>query len=100
MSVIELQGRERSAALVKLHDRWTPTMEVSVWGNAKATRTRKAECRDPDLVGGQQYRGDCDNCQFFMGAKPEPGRDYYWGDYVKACCALDLEAQQTAKASA
>ena len=92
MSVKEQSGRERATSLVELHKRWTPTMEVQVWGAGKATRADKRECRDTDLEGGAKYAGDCDNCDFFMGCRFVEGKEYFWGDHAKGCCALDLEA--------
>lgn len=85
-------GMERSAALCEMHKSWTPNMQVSVWGRGKATRVGdKLQCKDTNLAGKGKYQGDCDNCDFFMGAQFTK-KEYFWGDYADACCALDLEA--------
>ncbi|MCE5309604.1 MAG: hypothetical protein LLG20_18365 [Acidobacteriales bacterium] len=84
--------RERAAVLVEMHKRWEPTMQVSLWGRAKATRLGTKACRDREMRGAAKYPGDCDNCAYFMGAKTEGCK--YWGDIAPACCALDLEYRE------
>ena len=77
---------------IKDFSRWTPNIEVSVWGAGKATLCRREECPTA-APPGARYAGDCDNCEMFMGIKfPDnfPG-NARWGDRFKACCWAKLE---------
>lgn len=72
--------------------RFTPNIEVSVWGRGKATICDKAGC--PMVAPpGAKYAGDCDNCDMFMGIRfPENfSGSADWGDRFKACCWAKVE---------
>lgn len=88
MKLAEANESQRNSILLALHPHWRKTMRVSVWGRGKATRFDKEACRGQ--AGDAKYPGDCDACAFFMGARFEK-REYRWGDFVEACCGLDLE---------
>jgi hypothetical protein len=74
-------------------DKWTPNIEVALWGDGKATADKK-ECPLTQPPGAQ-YQGDCDNCQKFMGVRfPEGTEKVMWGNRFKACCWAKIEKDQ------
>lgn len=83
---------ERARVMVPMFKIWKETMAVSIWGRGKATRVKQEKCRDREMVGAARYPGDCDECNFFMGARVPSKAD--WGSYAPACCALDMEANE------
>lgn len=75
-----------SRPTVEDFDRWEPNIEVAVWGRGKATADKSA-C-PMDAPPKAKYKGDCDNCEMFMGIRFPKDMDEApaWGDRFKACC--------------
>ena len=74
-----------SHRIVKDFDRWEPNVSVALWGRGKATAD-KADC-PMDTPPKAQYKGDCQDCDMFMGVRfPENHGTVYWGERFKACC--------------
>ena len=77
--------------------KWEANIRPSVWGKGMAT-TQKSECPadDGNLPKGARYKGDCQDCEHFMGCRFEEAPS--WGDEVPGCCWLKIErATQAAK---
>lgn len=71
--------------IVKDFTRWEPNVTVAVWGRGKAT-AGKSDC-PMDAPPGAKYKGDCQDCEMFMGVRfRENHGAVYWGDRFKACC--------------
>lgn len=71
-------------------DKWTPNIEVCVWGIGKAT-ANKSDCPLPNPPEAK-YPGDCDNCNKFMGVKfPKGIKTVTWGQRFKASCWAKIE---------
>lgn len=71
-------------------DKWTVNITCSVWGRGKATLVDEKLCKDDNLTGGAKYKGDCDECRWFMGLK-NLNANTSWGDWKKGCCWLLVE---------
>ena len=78
--------------------KWTPNITPQVWGRGMAT-TPKAEypAEDAALPKGARYKGDCQDCEHFMGCKFESTPD--WGDWAPGCCRLKVQRTQAQKAT-
>lgn len=77
--------------VAKDFSKWAPNITVSVWGRGKATAD-KADC-PLDEPPKAQYKGDCQDCDMFMGVRfPKKHVTVYWGDRFKACCWAKVES--------
>jgi len=77
--------------VAKDFSKWAPNITVSVWGSGKATAD-KTDC-PLDEPPKAQYKGDCQDCDMFMGVRfPENHGTVYWGDRFKACCWAKVES--------
>lgn len=65
--------------------KWQPNVTVTLWGRGKATADREDCPLDTPLKA--DHKGDCDNCDMFMGVRfPEGPCNVEWGDRLKGCC--------------